>query len=298
MTPYDEMQSADGKNRPHYRRYSDWLLSQPEDRLARKRAEADSLFHRVGITFAVYGEREGAERLIPFDIIPRVITRPEWTLLERGLKQRVTALNMFLKDVWPGAKMLMFLEFFYRADGFDHGFDPEFAARDASSPWRLRSKNANLLTGFDIMDWGLSPTEWQKSSLPAQVRDRVSVIFDGIDTGFMSPDPAATFTLPGGGVLKAGDEILTFVNRNLEPYRGVHIFMRALPAIQKARPQALTLIVGGPEVSYGARPPGGGSWKDVLLRELGLYAGPSEGPEAQAFHAGEVAACFAAVATA
>ncbi|MFO0333824.1 MAG: circularly permuted type 2 ATP-grasp protein [Pseudomonadota bacterium] len=104
--PYDEMQAADGKNRPHYRRYSDWLLSQPEDRLARKRAEADSLFHRVGITFAVYGEREGAERLIPFDIVPRILPAPEWDQLAAGLRQRVRALNAFLADVYHDQEIL------------------------------------------------------------------------------------------------------------------------------------------------------------------------------------------------
>jgi glycosyltransferase involved in cell wall biosynthesis len=119
------------------------------------------------------------------------------------------------------------------------------------------------------MDWGVTPTAWQKSSLPANVHDRVSVIFDGVDTGFMSPDPAATFALPDGRTLKAGDEILTFVNRNLEPYRGFHTFLRALPAVQKERPEALTLIVGATDVSYGARPKDGRTWKDILLEEVG-----------------------------
>ncbi len=116
---------------------------------------------------------------------------------------------------------------------------------------------------------GLSPTEWQKSSLPDIYKPRVSVIFDGIDTGFITPDAAAVFRLPDGREVRAGDEVLTFVNRNLEPYRGFHVFMRALPAIQKARPGAVTLIVGGDEVSYGSRPKGGGSWRETMLREVG-----------------------------
>jgi glycosyltransferase involved in cell wall biosynthesis len=177
--------------------------------------------------------------------------------------------HMFLKDIWPKARILMFLEFFYRAEGFDHGFDPEFGTEEPAARWRLRAKNANLLTGFEVMDWGVTPTAWQKSSLPANVHDRVSVIFDGVDTGFMSPDPAATFALPDGRTLKAGDEILTFVNRNLEPYRGFHTFLRALPAVQKERPEALTLIVGATDVSYGARPKDGRTWKDILLEEVG-----------------------------
>jgi glycosyltransferase involved in cell wall biosynthesis len=177
--------------------------------------------------------------------------------------------HMFLKDIWPKARMLLFLEFFYRAEGYDYAFDPEFSRDSLQGRTRLRAKNANLLTGFDVMDWGYSPTQWQKSSLPARFHDQVSVIFDGIDTAFITPDAAAVFELPDGRSVRQGDEVLTFVNRNMEPYRGFHIFMRALTAIQKARPNAVTLIVGGEEVSYGAKPLEGGNWKDVMLKQVG-----------------------------
>jgi uncharacterized circularly permuted ATP-grasp superfamily protein len=105
-TAYDEMQSADGSHRIHYRRYCAWLESQAPDRLARRRAEADSLFHRVGITFAVYGEDEGSERLIPFDIVPRILAAAEWQSLDAGLRQRVRALNAFLNDVYHDQEIL------------------------------------------------------------------------------------------------------------------------------------------------------------------------------------------------
>src|SRR5215204_2216922 len=75
---YDEMYAVDGQVRPHYQAYCDWLIHEPEDTLRQKRAEADSLFHRVGITFAVYGEQDGNERLIPFDIVPRILSAGEW----------------------------------------------------------------------------------------------------------------------------------------------------------------------------------------------------------------------------
>jgi uncharacterized circularly permuted ATP-grasp superfamily protein len=104
--PYDEMQAVDGRARPHYRRYADWLAGQPADRLDRKRAEADSLFHRVGITFAVYGENEGSERLIPFDVLPRILPADEWLSLADGLRQRVRALNAFVADVYHGQEIL------------------------------------------------------------------------------------------------------------------------------------------------------------------------------------------------
>jgi glycosyltransferase involved in cell wall biosynthesis len=177
--------------------------------------------------------------------------------------------QMFLKDVWPQAKMLAFMEFFYRSEGLDTNFDPEFSADSVSTRTRTRAKNTNHLVALDGADWAYSPTHWQKSALPPLYHPMTSVIFDGIDTNFIVPNSQATFTLPDGRVVKAGDEVLTFVNRNLEPYRGFHIFMRALPAIQKARPEAITLIVGGDEVSYGAMPKQGKNWREVMLKEVG-----------------------------
>ncbi len=103
---YDEMLEPCGAPRAHCRRYYEWLREQPAEHLARKRAEADALFHRVGITFAVYGETEGTERLIPFDIVPRILPATEWTLLEQGLKQRVRALNAFIADIYHEQRIL------------------------------------------------------------------------------------------------------------------------------------------------------------------------------------------------
>jgi uncharacterized circularly permuted ATP-grasp superfamily protein len=103
---FDEMYTADGQVRPHYAVYADWFTAQPDDLLRRKRAEADSLFHRVGITFAVYGEQDGNERLIPFDIVPRILSAAEWRQLAAGLRQRVQALNAFIGDVYHGQEIL------------------------------------------------------------------------------------------------------------------------------------------------------------------------------------------------
>ncbi len=104
--PYNEMIASSGVERGHYRRYAEWLANQPASQLAQKRAEADALFHRVGITFAVYGQEEGTERLIPFDIVPRVLPADEWTRLETGLKQRVRALNAFIHDIYHDQAIL------------------------------------------------------------------------------------------------------------------------------------------------------------------------------------------------
>jgi uncharacterized circularly permuted ATP-grasp superfamily protein len=106
MNFYNEMVDTDGGIRPHYWRYDEWLRATPPERIARKRAEADLAFHRVGITFAVYGEEAGKERLIPFDIIPRIIPAAEWKALQAGLRQRVRALNLFLHDVYHDQEIL------------------------------------------------------------------------------------------------------------------------------------------------------------------------------------------------
>ncbi|MFV5215474.1 circularly permuted type 2 ATP-grasp protein [Azonexus caeni] len=106
MNFYNEMYDANGGVREHYKGYENWLRETPPERIERKRAEADLAFHRVGITFAVYGEEAGKERLIPFDIIPRIIPAQEWKALERGMRQRVRALNMFLWDIYHDQEIL------------------------------------------------------------------------------------------------------------------------------------------------------------------------------------------------
>ncbi len=194
-------------------------------------------------------------------------------LKRNGFNPDVIVLNpgwgegLFLKDVWPGTKMLTLLEFFYAARGRDADFDPEFRIDDIAQDARVHIKNASLLMALDSMDWGMSPTHFQHSVMPRAYRDRISVVFDGIDTGLVRPDNAATFAL-GDKTLRKGDEILTFINRNLEPYRGYHQFMRALPRILRERPEALALVVGGDEVSYGAPPPAGKTWKQLFFDEV------------------------------
>ncbi|MEN9481417.1 MAG: hypothetical protein RLZZ298_2812 [Pseudomonadota bacterium] len=106
MNFYNEMMDANGGVRSHYQGYDEWLKATPPERIARKRAEADLAFHRVGITFAVYGEESGKERLIPFDIIPRIIPSAEWSSMQAGLRQRVKALNLFLNDIYHDQEIL------------------------------------------------------------------------------------------------------------------------------------------------------------------------------------------------
>jgi len=165
---------------------------------------------------------------------------------------------LFLKDVFPQAKVLLYSEFFYRAHGADLGFDPEFPA-GAGKALRLRVMNAPLLMSLDASDAGLAPTRWQQRQFPAVYASRLNVIHDGIDTDLARPAPSN----PAGD-----EELVTYVARNLEPYRGFHSFMRAIPEIQKRRPKARIVIVGGDEVSYSPRLPAGESYRARMLREL------------------------------
>ena len=178
--------------------------------------------------------------------------------------------TLFLKEVWPQAKLLVYPEFYYNSTGFDTGFDPEVTAPTLDNAIVTRARSAHLGQAMLHADAALLPTRWQASSFPAVLQGLIEVAHEGIDTARIRPDPAASVTLQASGrVLRPGDEVLTFVNRNLEPYRGFHIFMRALPAVLRARPQARVVIVGADGVSYGGPPPGGGSWKQALLAEVG-----------------------------
>ncbi len=175
--------------------------------------------------------------------------------------------TLFLKEVWPEAKLLVYAEFYYKGRGADVGFDPEFSPRSFDQVLIAQGRTAHLRQSLLHADAGLSPTEWQASTYPPALRRNIEVIFDGVETERLKPDPQASVTLPDGRVIRAGDEVLTFVNRNLEPYRGYHTFMRALPEVMAARPEAQVVIVGGDDVSYG-QPPKEGKWKEIFLSEV------------------------------
>ena len=176
--------------------------------------------------------------------------------------------TLFLKDIWPDAPLLQMAEFYYRARGSDVGFDPEFdGGRD--SILRARARAGPHLLAIEAADAAYAPTEWQRRQFPKAYRDKIRVIHDGIDCNRARPNPSAAFALPDGRVLSRNDEVLTYVARNLEPYRGFHSFMRALPAVLDSRPEAQVVIVGGDEVSYGARPGTGSTWRETLLNEVG-----------------------------
>lgn len=176
--------------------------------------------------------------------------------------------SLFLKEVWPQARLGLYCEFFYHAQGADEGFDPEFPS-SADNACRLLMKNANQQLQFPLADAGLAPTQWQRSLYPEPFRSRISVVHEGIDTDALAPRPGVTVTLGEGITIGRGDEVVTFVNRNLEPARGYHRFMRVLPRLLRERPQARVVIVGADGAGYGVRPPEGRTWKQIFLDEVG-----------------------------
>ena len=175
---------------------------------------------------------------------------------------------LFLKDVFPTSPMLLYAEFLYAAVGADVGYEPGKppTVQDAI---RVRGMNAPLVSAMHASDWGIAPTRWQHDKFPKWYQERMSVVHEGVDTAVCRPDAAATYTLPDGSVLRPGDEVVTYVARNLEPYRGFPTFMRALPKLLAARPGARVVIVGGDEPGYGRKVQGYPTWREAMLAEVG-----------------------------
>jgi len=178
--------------------------------------------------------------------------------------------TLFVKDVFPDVPLLSYFEFFYHCRGADVGFDPEFAPGREDDHGRLHVRNAVNRLSFATSDWGHTATTWQRSLYPVAMQARISALHEGVDTRQIQPDSDAWLSLGRDNVvLTRNDEVVTYVSRNLEPYRGFHIFMRALPEILRRRPRAHVLIVGGDGLGYGDPPPGGGTFREALLREVG-----------------------------
>ena len=173
-----------------------------------------------------------------------------------------------LRAMFPQARIIAYCEFYYGTSGRDNGFDPEFPVTGLDGHVALHLKNATTLLALAECDQGISPTKWQHSTFPPQYQSKIEVIHEGINCNLARPDARAVLELPSGLRLSASDEVVTFVARNLEPVRGYHIFMRALPRILAQRPEAHIVILGGDGTSYGASPPAGASWKSIFLNEV------------------------------
>lgn len=175
--------------------------------------------------------------------------------------------TLFLREIWPDARLLVYAELMYRTRGHDVGFDAEMHPDSDEARFATVARSAHLIQGIVQADAAIAPTRYQADSFPPELRGKITVVHDGIDTARVRPDPGAWLELPGGQRLDCGDEVISFVSRSLEPYRGFHVFMRALPAVLAARPDAQVVIVGGDGISYGS-PPRDKSWKDAMLAEL------------------------------
>jgi glycosyltransferase involved in cell wall biosynthesis len=175
--------------------------------------------------------------------------------------------TLYFKDVFPDVPLVGYCEFYYHGDGVDLGFDPEFPV-SMDDRMRIRTWNSTQLVSLASLDACVSPTEWQKSLYPAEFQNKIKVIHEGINTEQAKPDPAAVLTLPNGVTLTKDMEIITYTARGLEPYRGFHIFMRAVEEICRRRPKCHIIITGGDEVRYGKRLPGNVSWRTKLLKEV------------------------------
>jgi len=177
---------------------------------------------------------------------------------------------LFLKDVWPNVPLLTYQEFFYNPRGFDYDFDPELQGQPS---WpecsHIRMKTANQLLNLEASNWCITPTSFQRDSFPNAWQKYISVIHDGIDTSKACPNPKTDpVELEDGTIINMEDQIVTFVNRRVEPYRGCHTMIRAIPHLQKIAPNAKLLIIGDTTgVSYGSQCPTG-EWKDAFLSEI------------------------------
>lgn len=175
---------------------------------------------------------------------------------------------LYIHEIFPRSKVIGYFEFYYKTTDADIGFDPEFPV-SLDNRCEVHTKNFTHLLSWQNCDHGWSPTRWQASLFPVEMQARISVIHEGIDTQQIHGSPEATYTLPNGKTLTRNDEVLTLVNRNMEPYRGFHVFMRGLPEIQRRRPHAETIIVGADnDIHYGNRPPGK-TWREAMLAEVG-----------------------------
>lgn len=178
---------------------------------------------------------------------------------------------LYVKDIFPESKMLSFFEFYYRFKGADVGFDPAEPPH-ADDAARVRTKNTINLLSLEAADWGITPTFWQWSVHPEEFKPQISVLHDGIDIEIAKPNKEAVFAVNDKTSFRHGDEVVTYIARNFEPYRGFPTFMKAAEIIQKRRPNCHIIAVGADEVSYGKKLPKGDTWRSRMLKEVSLDA--------------------------
>ncbi|MBD2726455.1 glycosyltransferase [Nostoc sp. FACHB-892] len=176
--------------------------------------------------------------------------------------------TLFMKDIFPKAELLCYFEWFYHAHGSDADFDPN-EPLNADDECRIRVKNAPILTDLYSCDRGLSPTNWQRQQFPKEYHSKLTVIHDGVDTKYFVPKPGAKLVLPRINLdLSHVEELVTYVGRGMEPYRGFPQFMEAVALIQQRRPKCHVVVVGEDRVAYGKNLPDGQTYKKLMLEKL------------------------------
>ena len=191
--------------------------------------------------------------------------------------------GLYLKEAFPDTPLLTYFEWFYRTRGGDADFlDGPLHPDDAC---RIQSRNAGILQELAASDWGVCPTTFQRDQFPTGFRDKMTILHDGVDTGYFTPAPGTPMVLPGLD-LSGAEEIVTYATRGMEPYRGFPQFMRAAALLLERRPRLRIVVGGADEVVYGRPPANGSSYKDELLRELAgrdlsrlHFAGPLPEPQ-------------------
>lgn len=177
---------------------------------------------------------------------------------------------LFIKDAFPAAKLLCYFEWFYQARNSDSDFDPSDPL-EVDDELRIRVKNAPILLDLYSCDRGLSPTRWQQQQFPSEFRSKLKVLHDGVDTTYFQPKPGTKLILPSIQLdLSHVDELITYVARGMEPYRGFPQFMEAVALIQQRRPNAHIVVVGEDRVAYGKQLPDGKTYKQLMLETLSL----------------------------
>lgn len=182
--------------------------------------------------------------------------------------------GMFIKNVWPDARLVVYAEWFYNKEGQEINFDPAFPPIDEEKELRLTVKNIPFIQALSDCDVAIAPTEWQKKRFPAWAQEKIQVIHDGLNLAELSSVKPKGLGIPSQGLrLKKGMPIVTFSARNLEPVRGFHYFMKAVPEILNGNPDAHIIIMGQDaginNIGYGAQNPDNKSWRQTMKEELG-----------------------------
>jgi glycosyltransferase involved in cell wall biosynthesis len=183
--------------------------------------------------------------------------------------------SLYVKEVWPAVKLISYCEYFFHKD-VDLGFDPEFYDAQSDDWCWMSLHNVNSFLVHQVSDGFITPTAWQASRFPEWFRSKFKVLHEGVDTRTLKPYENVEIKVNNQVTLRRGDEVVTFVNRNLEPYRGFHVFMRSLPTILRANPRVRVFLVGATEKGYGNAPAQGGTWRELIQREVWPQLRPTE----------------------